>query len=230
MVVKHRTRAAVLVALLATSANAASLCFGTPDHGELRDGCQLPRDGANFSPYSSLGVAAGRTYVHCAVAAVFADAFKQLATSRPDLRFVYGESGFARGGQFKPHKSHQNGLSVDFFVPVRDREGRSVPVPTSLLNRWGYDLEFSSRGMSDELVIDFDAIALHLAALNSAARSHHIGIHRIFFDTQLQQRLHRSRHWPQISSLPFSTRQGWWRHDEHYHVDFRVPCQPLHRP
>jgi penicillin-insensitive murein endopeptidase len=30
-----------------------------------------------------------------------------------------------------------------------------------------------------------------------------------------------------VRSLSFSTRQGWWRHDEHYHVDFNVPCQRL---
>jgi penicillin-insensitive murein endopeptidase len=216
-----------LCGLWPSSANAASICFGTPERGELRNGCQLPHEGVNFAPYSQIGVAAGRTYAHCVVVSVVADAFADLARTHPDLRFVVGESGFASGGPFEPHKSHQNGLSVDFFVPVRDTRGRSVPVPTSLLNRWGYDLEFDERGRSGDLTIDFEAIALHLASLERAARARGIEIRRVFFDTGLQRRLRDTSSWSAIRHLSFSTRQGWWRHDEHYHVDFALPCRPL---
>lgn len=27
--------------------------------------------------------------------------------------------------------------------------------------------------------------------------------------------------------MAFSTRQAWVKHDEHYHVDFELPCAPL---
>lgn len=225
-------RLALLVSLVLapSAAYSGSTCFGTPENGALRDGCRLPEVGENFSAYSALGVAAGRTYSHCVVAAVVRDAFNDLAQSRPDLHFVIGESGFSTGGVFKPHKSHQNGLSVDFFVPVRDRRGRSVALPTTSVNRWGYDLEFDSQGKSEDLTIDFDAIALHLSALERAAKAHNISIRRVFFDTKLQNHLRTSEYWGEVRSLSFSTRQGWWRHDEHYHVDFKVPCQRLRRP
>jgi penicillin-insensitive murein DD-endopeptidase len=224
---RRRAALALLVALWPPGAGGASVCLGTPERGELRNGCQLPREGVNFQPYSELGVAAGRTYAHCVVASVVADGFADLARNHPDVHFVYGESGFAAGGACEPHKSHQNGLSVDFFVPVRDARGRSVPVPTSLLNRWGYDLEFDARGKNGDLTIDFEAIAWHLASLERAARARGVAIRRVFFDTRLQPRLRETSGWPAISSLSFSTRQGWWRHDEHYHVDFAVPCRPL---
>jgi penicillin-insensitive murein DD-endopeptidase len=228
--VKTPARAALLllISLGPSSAYTASVCLGTPDRGSLRESCQLPREGSNFTPYSSLGVAAGRTYAHCTVAAVVTDAFAELARTHPQLHFVYGESGFASGGPFKPHKSHQNGLSVDFFVPVRDSHESSIPLPTSILNRWGYDLEFDGRGKNGGLTIDFDAVALHLSALRHAAKAHDIGIQRVFFDTRYQSQLRTTAAWPQIRSLRFSTRKGWWRHDEHYHVDFAVPCRPLH--
>ena len=73
------------------------------------------------------------------MATVLTEAYADVARTHPQLRFVYGETGFASGGPFEPHKTHQNGLSVDFFVPVRDEKGRSVPLPTSATNRWGYD-------------------------------------------------------------------------------------------
>jgi penicillin-insensitive murein endopeptidase len=28
-------------------------------------------------------------------------------------------------------------------------------------------------------------------------------------------------------NLPFLRGKAWWRHDEHYHVDFVVPCKPI---
>ena len=215
----------VLAALATPPAAARSVCYGTPAAGSLRDGCRLPESGASFSAYSRLGVIAGRTYVHCTVREIFAAAYAEVARLRPDVRFVYGESGFARGGPLEPHKTHQNGLSIDFFVPVRDGAGRSVPLPTSATNRWGYDLELDAQGRLGELAIDFEAMAAHLLALQRAAKERRVRIARVYFDTELQRSLRRTKAWPQLASLPFSTRQGWWRHDEHYHVDFDLPCE-----
>ncbi len=209
-------------------ARAASQCYGTQERGALRDACKLPASGANFTAYSGPGASAGRTYVHCTVAAVLADAYTDVARTHPQLRFVYGETGFASGGPFEPHKTHQNGLSVDFFVPVRDEKGRSVPLPTSAANRWGYDLELDKRGRLGKLAIDFDAIAVHLLALQRAAKAHGVGIRRVIFDTELQPRLRATRDWPRLAgTIELSTERGWWRHDEHYHVDFTLPCKPL---
>jgi penicillin-insensitive murein endopeptidase len=216
--------------VLATSVEAASVCFGTPQRGALQDGCQLPSSGSNFTAYSSVGVEAGRTYVHCSVKAAIVEAYAALAQQHPELRFVYGETGLAGGGPFPPHKTHQNGLSVDFFVPVRDAKGRSVTPPATASNRWGYDLEFDRSGRSGELRIDFDAIAAHLAALLEAAPRHGLAIDRVIFDTDLQRHLRASPLWPSLQGkVDFSTERGWWRHDEHDHVDFAYPCRPLPR-
>jgi penicillin-insensitive murein endopeptidase len=177
-----------------------------------------------------VGVEAGRTYVHCSVKAAIVEAYAALAQQHPELRFVYGETGLAGGGPFPPHKTHQNGLSVDFFVPVRDAKGRSVTPPATASNRWGYDLEFDRSGRSGELRIDFDAIAAHLAALLEAAPRHGLAIDRVIFDTDLQRHLRASPLWPSLQGkVDFSTERGWWRHDEHYHVDFAYPCRPLPR-
>lgn len=155
-------------------------------------------------------------------------AYARLAEKHPDLRFVYGETGFEEGGPFKPHKTHQNGLSVDFFVPVRDSQGKSVPLGTSVLNKWGYDIEFDARGRYEDLRIDFDAIALHLAALDEAAKREGIGIARVIFDPKLQPILKRSPEWRRLKrSIPLSPNPSWVRHDEHFHVDFAIPCTPL---
>lgn len=142
--------------------------------------------------------------------------------------FVYGETGKKSGGDFDPHKTHRNGLSVDFMVPVRDATGKSVALPSSIFNKWGYELEFDSDGRLGGLTIDFDAIAAHLYELDQAARERDVGIWRVIFAPELQRHLEKSEYWSYLSeNVEFSTRRSWVRHDEHYHVDFDVPCEPL---
>jgi len=221
----------ILISLLFTVvayAQEPSVCYGTTSNGRLENGWKLPASGSNFSTHWKVGRIAGRSYVHSAVHPVLLEAYGELAKDNPDRVFVYGETGWKKGGQFKPHKTHRNGLSVDFMVPVIDETGRSVQLPSSILNKWGYDLEFDSKGRLDDLRIDFDAIAEHIYQLDVLSRAHGIGIWRVIFDPELQPFLYDSPRWPYLKeNVQFSTKRSWVRHDEHYHVDFDVPCKPL---
>lgn len=209
------------------SSDRPSTCFGSSSRGALHDAWKLPRTGANFRAYSDVGWLAGRTFVHSAVHGVVLEAYARLASSHPEYEFVYAETGFASGGSFEPHRTHQNGLSIDFMVPVRDASGSIVELPTSALRKFGYDLEFDDSGTLAELRIDFEAIALHLAELKRSAASRRVRIARVIFDPKLRSHLIRTRAWADIEDLPFMIKPAWIRHDEHYHVDFDVPCRPL---
>ncbi len=220
------TLAAVAHSVSAPSPATASTCFGTTADGALEDGCKLPSSGSNFSSYTVFGGLLGRTWVHCTVADVVKAAFAGLHSSNPGWRFVVGETGFEEGGRFKPHRTHQNGLSVDFMVPVVDRAGKSVPLPTGVTNKFGYDIEFDEKGVWDELSIDFEAMAAHIAALRDASEGAGVGVWRVIFDPRLQPRLRATASWASIRDLRFSERRSWVRHDEHYHVDFEIPCRP----
>lgn len=212
---------------IAALADTHSTCYGTTSNGRVADACELPAGGTNYAPYSTIARLLGRTWVHCDVAKVIVAAYHALARSHPDKQYVYGETGFRTGGKFKPHKTHRNGLSVDFMAPVIDSDGKSVPLPTSISNKYGYAIEFDSEMRYEDLRIDFDAITAHLAALKRSAGKHGIGIWRVIFDPELQPYLHKTESWPEISDLTFSRKRSWVRHDDHYHVDFAVDCRPL---
>jgi penicillin-insensitive murein endopeptidase len=49
----------------------------------------------------------------------------------------------------------------------------------------------------------------------------------VIFDPKLRLRLVGTPAWSDIKELPFMTKPAWIRHDEHYHVDFEVPCRPF---
>ena len=216
-----------LVWVSGCSSEHSSTCFGTSGEGALRDAWKLPRRGSNFRAYSAVGWLLGRTFVHSSVHAVVLEAYERLATSQPGVTFIYGETGLQRGGRFRPHRSHQNGLSVDFMVPVRDSAGQRRELPTSISDKFGYDLEFDDAGKLGDLQIDFELIARHLAELQRSASSQRVQIARVIFDPKLSERLKTTKAWPQISALPFMLKPAWIRHDEHYHVDFQVRCHPL---
>jgi len=213
---------------LGRAAAAESICYGTVSHGRLEHGVQLPEAGANFSAYSQLAASLGRTYVHSRVAEVMADAYAALAAAQPAVHYVYGETGWAAGGRFRPHRTHQNGLSVDFFVPVRDGTGASVPLPTGVTNRFGYGIEFDADARDGEYTIDFPAMAEHLFQLQQAAKARQVGIALVIFDEAYLPKLFATPRGAYLQQhLPFMKGKPWIRHDEHFHVDFSLPCQPL---
>lgn len=210
------------------SAEPESECFGTVNNGGLKNGWQLPVDGKNFHAYSTIGVLAGRNFVHSKVYRIVLDAYAILQKTNPTVTYVYGETGFKEGGVFKPHKSHRNGLSVDFFVPVVDSNGISTELDISVLNKLGYNLEFGSRGRLEGREIDFESIAKHLDALVIAAKNLKSDVQVVIFDPGFQELLMATPTGAKIRGrINFSKEKPWVRHDEHYHVNFDVPCSTL---
>lgn len=217
-----------LLLLSSTATFAGSTCYGTTAKGKIEGAVQLPSGGKNFSAYSDTGVTLGRTYVHATVAEIVSTAYRELERSSPDTRYVYGETGWKSGGSFKPHRTHQNGLSVDFFVPVRDASDRSIPLPTSITNKFGYDIEFDAKGQFGEYTIDFEAVAEHLYQLDQAGRKFKAPIKRVIFDPPYLPKLFATKRGGYVkANIKFMEGKAWVRHDEHYHVDFIAPCKPL---
>lgn len=231
--------ALALFAAMSGAAAAKSRCYGETHHGRIEGAARPPAIGANYRAYCLACVAAGRTYGHDRVIAAMRRAYGALAERRPETVFVYGEIGFEKGGPFWPHKTHQNGLSVDFMVPLTPETTPGGRPPTRAANRYGYDLEFDRDGRliggeapkrlwpGAQKRIDFDAIAAHLLALEAAARAEGGLLRRVILAPDLQDDLRRAEGGAELfRRVVFSKRPSWVRHDDHYHVDFDFPCQP----
>ena len=224
MIQIHYGLAALLVFFAASADAASSRCHGTVNRGSIEGSVQLPSEGANYAAYSSIAVAMGRNHVHSEVSAIMLDAYARLESTAPGSQYVYGESGNEYGGPFRPHRTHQNGLSVDFFVPVHGKDGKPARLPTPATQRFGYDIEFDRNARYGEFGIDFAAMAEHLYQLDQAARARGHGIALVIFDTAYLPRLFATPRGAELKRLNFMKGKPWVRHDEHYHVDFAVPC------
>jgi penicillin-insensitive murein endopeptidase len=202
-----------------------SICYGTTSNGHLEHGVELPSAGANFVGYSTVARLAGRTYVHSSVKDIMLAAYKDLEKGQPTKVYKYAETGFEEGGQFKPHKTHRNGLSVDFMTPVIDENNVSVHLPTHPLNKFGYDIEFDKDDEYEGLSIDYEAIAAHIVALHKQAKAAGYHLWRVILAPELQPNLYTTPYGPYLNKhITFSKKRSWVRHDEHYHVDFAIPC------
>lgn len=208
------------------STTESSTCYGSTSNGHIKNAVQLPADGNNFEGYSSVARLAGRTYVHSGVKSIAVKAYQRLEKDQPDKIYKYAETGLKEGGRFKPHKTHQNGLSIDFMTPVLNAQGESVHLPTHPLNKFGYNIEFDQNDHYDGLMIDYEALAAHIVALHKEAKLSGLDLWRVIFDPRLQPKLFNTGYSDYLKKhITFSKKSAWVRHDEHYHVDFKVPCQ-----
>lgn len=197
-----------------------SRCIGTTKAGHVAGAVRPAITGSNYRSYCVLCVLALRTYGHSHAVGVMEDAYEAMLAQAPETSFIYGEIGWPWGGSFYPHRTHRNGLSVDFMVPLVNGE-----LKTSLFNRFGYDEVFDADGRGEYGTIDFDAMAQHLLALDEAAQARGGGIRIVILAPNLQDDLFAAKNGELVRQrVRFNRAPSWVRHDDHYHVDFDFAC------
>ena len=222
--------------VVAQMSDGQSQCFGSENNGSLSDARRLRGTQYAGRPYCKPCVWWLRTYTHSSVSnATFAAYFDLVGEyGQQEFRetdWVWGESGWPWGGVFYPHDSHQNGLSVDFMVPLKS----AVRFPTEFGNWFGYSVEFDENGvMTDDGMggsfgeIDFHAMAEHLLALQKPAEKVGGGVKRVFFADDLRDELFAAPNGHLVqATIKFAREENQESADEHYHVDFDFPCQEL---
>lgn len=205
--------------------DAPSLSSGRVGAGRLVHGHVLPPWGEGFRTYSLLGAALGRQYVHGAVREVLLAAFAARARAERGRVHVIGETGQRGGGRLLGHKTHQSGLSVDLFLPVRDAAGERAVLPTWPWQGLGYWHEFDAHGRCGELLIDFAELARLLKEIQLQAAARGVGIERIILTPEYVPLLLATEAGRGLGSLgeKLTRRPVWVRHDEHVHIDFIPP-------
>jgi penicillin-insensitive murein DD-endopeptidase len=218
------------VVLLAGGAAAPpAVSFGDGRCGKIDGGVALPCRGKNFEPFSDATCLQGRNIIHPLLRQTVLQAYSAMRESTPERKWQYGDMGKLGGGRLEPHNTHQNGLSVDFYMPLLDPQGAPVKMPNALNQKYAGKLDFDAQGRLGELTIDFKAVAAHLLALQDAGKTRGVGIERVIVTPDFHAALVAAH--PRMSELLplFYKKEAGRRHDEHYHVDFRVP-ERFHRP
>lgn len=207
--------------MLLGESDTPSKSIGTVANGRIEHAKRIPYQGPNYRTYSFAGYLAGRTFVHQKVRDVVLDAYTELSETLPNQTFVLMETGKRFGGRMLPHRTHRNGLSVDFMTPLQ-KKGEPYAA-SGLFNLWAYGRDFDDSGKKASLAIDYEVMAQHLLAIERAAKKHGIGIQKVIFDPVLRKYLLKSPSGKKLGSrFPFTRNRVVVRHDDHYHIDFRL--------
>jgi penicillin-insensitive murein endopeptidase len=200
-----------------------SQSVGHLSNGRLLHGHVIPPWGLGFVTYSFIGSSLGSQYLHGAVKDSLVAAFAERYFAAGS-RFVVGEGSIRSGGRFHGHLSHQNGLSIDVFMPIRKLDGRRAVLPTWPWNGFGYWWEFDSQGKTAAYQIDFDELTAFLESLDRQTSHHGLRIVRVIIDPDYVPLLMQgngskrlSRTAGKLTRSPVAV-----RHDEHVHIDFAL--------
>jgi penicillin-insensitive murein DD-endopeptidase len=209
-----------------TDDGAASKSIGTVSQGTLAHGKLIPFQGDNFGYYDTISYLDDRAFVHDKVLRAVLATYQDMAVAFPGRRFTIMECSKKTGGKIWPHRTHQNGMSIDFMVPMS--QGTAAFYGLDTLGFQHYLLEYNADGSisgQPDVKIDFDIVAVHLLALQKRATAQGLKISKVLFQKELLDELFASAHGAALraSKLYFPTGLEPLinqLHDNHYHVDF----------
>ena len=200
---------------------------GKVNDGKIVNAYKLPRKGENFKYFSLFDYyVLGRCYIHSGIYKTILESYAILEKENPNYIYRIMECSKRKGGRPFPHRTHQNGTSVEFMTPLV-KNGK----PKTFYDKIGmfrYLMKFDSHGSSrinKKVKIDFEAVAQHILILDKTARKNGFKIRKVILETNLKDELFATKYGNELNerniyfvkSLPKVIDE---LHDDHYHIDF----------
>jgi hypothetical protein len=195
--------------------------------------------------YTTINTAIGkpdhgpRTFVTKSVHQILTQTFASLAEE--NIHLVYGEGSW--GGpnatqSLLPHRTHNNGLYLDIFLPLRDENDQPILFPNTEHNVFGYAVNFTATGQGEaphtQYHIDWPALITVFSTLceYGGDKINKVLIAEDFIPTLQSPKL--KNQWAQIdpqcrqklhpigplTPYTFANQTLIVDHDDHIHVEF----------
>jgi penicillin-insensitive murein endopeptidase len=208
--------------------NQPSRAIGSVSNGKLVNGKLMPFKGNNFQYFDTTSYLAGRAFTHSRVKEALLKTYKQMETAHPGRKFFIMECSNEEGGKIHPHRTHQNGLSIDLMMPLVKDSAAYYGLDT--LGKDHYWLEFDNKGRytkDPDISIDLDLVAGHLLELEKQSRSLGLKLSKVIIKTELREKLYATPNGRKLKGSGIYLVQNLTPlinslHDDHYHVDFEI--------
>lgn len=199
---------------------------GRVSKGSLINGKLMPYKGENFSYFDDESYLAGRAFTSESVKKSVLNSYDKMHTTLPERHFYLMELSNEEGGKIFPHRTHQNGLSVDFMMPMLKNNQPYYGLDT--LGKNHYLLSFNENGEyseDKEVKVDFDLIALHILELNKTAKEQGLKISKVIIKIEYKDDLFNTPNGKKLKDSGIYIVKGLTPlinhlHDDHYHIDF----------
>jgi penicillin-insensitive murein endopeptidase len=207
--------------------NGKSKSEGSVKKGKLVNGRRFSRKKDNYKYFSFLSyILFNRAWVHSKVLDITLDAYKECEVKHPKRKFFIMECSNKKGGEMWPHRTHQNGTSIDFGSPLLKNKR-----PFTRDHSYGlrhYAMKFDTNGRllrNKKIEIDFEIMAQHILALEVAARKRNMFVKKVLLKINLKDDLFKTKSGKLLkkSNIYFAKYLQPMidnMHDDHYHIDF----------
>jgi len=208
-----------------------SISVGSVKNGSLKNGTKFSYKGKNYSYFSSTSYfILSRCYVNDRVKNVTVKSYKNLNKIFPKQKWGIMECSRKNGGKMKPHRTHQNGTSIDFMTPMKWVKSNKQFRWKAHLGVWHYLINFDKDGYLNKrkkVQIDFDMIAYHILELNKEAKAEGLYIKKVLLKINLKDNLFKSKLGAKLKKTgiyfaKYLTPMIDNMHDDHYHIDFGI--------
>lgn len=208
--------------------NGKSVSKGSVSSGSLIHGKLFPYRGDNFIYFDRESYLEGRAFLHEAVRDIILEVYDTLKYQTPTRFYNIMECSNEHGGDLFPHRTHQNGLSVDFMMPLLKNGKPYYGLDTIGINH--YYLNFNDSGAyanDPSIKIDFNLIAKHILLLDKTARKYNMAISKVIIKIELKDELFSTPYGKLLEKSGIYVVKGLSPlinslHDEHYHIDFKA--------
>ncbi|WNJ17654.1 hypothetical protein [Pontibacter sp. G13] len=207
----------------------SSTSQGSVSNGSLHRAARFPKHQGNVKYFSWTSYyLLGRSHMNDRVYRTLLASYAAMAVKYPGYTYRLMECSRKHGGKMWPHRTHQNGLSIDFMTPLK-RKG----TPTHRRSRTGilhYAMQFHKDGTlkgNKHISIDYAHMGEHLLSLDDAARAQGLKITKVIFKIELQPGLFRTSAGKELKRRGIYFVRALPKlidniHDDHYHVDFAI--------
>jgi len=203
------------------SQTAGNVSKGTLAHGKL-----MPFKGTNFRYFDAKSYLSGRAFTSDKVKQSMLDSYRELEEQVPGRQFYVMECSNEHGGKIFPHRTHQNGLSVDFMMPLLQDKKPYYGLDTIGADHYWLEFDNAGRYSKDQTIsIDFNLVAQHILELEKQARKNGLKISKVIIKTELKDELFATAFGQQLQTSGIYVVKSLTPlinglHDDHYHIDF----------
>jgi penicillin-insensitive murein endopeptidase len=203
-----------------------SISKGTPGNGSLINGKLLPYYGKNYTYFDKQSYLAGRAFLNGHLLDGVLATYDTLFALYPYRKFAIMECANEHGGKLYPHRTHQNGLSIDFMMPLLKNGAPYYGADT--LGTSHYLMQFDDDGKylkDPSISIDFNMAAHQIILFHAMAKEYGMGVEKVIIKIELKDELFASEFGKQLKASNIYVVKALTSlvnslHDDHFHLDF----------
>lgn len=204
----------------------SSQSLGTVSNGSIKNSKLLPFSGKNFKYFDKWSYLQGRAFLNGHVLKSLLNSYESLERTTPRRQFTVMECSHKEGGKLWPHRTHQNGLSVDFMMPLVKNNKAYYELDSKGIKHYLLEFDNEGRYCKDKAVkVDFNLVAKHILGLETSARKFGYSVKKVIIKIEFKDELYASEYGKKLKRSGIYVVQGLTPkinalHDDHYHVDF----------